>query len=199
MKDHVRHDFVRLSVGDTVAQALAGVQKGRPEGRIVYFYVVDEKGRLEGVIPTRRLLLSPPQTPLAGDHGTAYRHAARARRRFWTPVNSSPCNRLLALPVVDHEGRIVGVVDVELYTDEISDLIRQQENEDIFQLIGVRLARLRQASVPAAFRGRFPWLLCNIAGGLACAVLAAAFQDVLDQVIVLADVHPRRPRPWPKA
>jgi magnesium transporter len=77
-------------------------------------------------------------------------------------------------------------VDVELYTDEISDLAARQESEDVFQLIGVRLAQVRQASVPTAFWARFPWLLCNIGGGLACAFLAAFYEQVLANVVVLA-------------
>jgi magnesium transporter len=48
------------------------------------------------------------------------------------------------------------------------------------------LAQVQQASPLAAFRRRFPWLLCNIAGGLACAILAWQFERVLDQVLVLS-------------
>src|SRR5262245_22960044 len=62
---HLRRDFTQLPAGQTVAQALAGLRDRQPEGRIVYFYVVDDAGRLQGVVPTRRLLLSPPDTPLA--------------------------------------------------------------------------------------------------------------------------------------
>ena len=56
----------------------------------------------------------------------------------------------------------------------------------MFQLIGVRLAEVQQASPAAAFRRRFPWLLCNVGGGLACAVVAWQFEHVLDKVIVLS-------------
>ena len=61
-------------------------------------------------------------------------------------------HRLLALPVVDPDRRIVGVLDVELYTDEVSDLVRRQESEDLFQLVGVRLAQApeRRSRQPSA-------------------------------------------------
>jgi magnesium transporter len=161
------------------------VQQSRVEGRIVYFYVVDQQERLVGVLPTRRLLLSLPETAVA---------QLMVRKVVTLPATATlldACeffimHRLLALPVVDKGGRVLGVVDVELYTDELSDLARRQESDSIFQLIGVRLARGGQASVPAAVRGRFPWLLCNIAGGLGCALLAAFYRSTLDQFVVLA-------------
>ena len=63
-------------------------------------------------------------------------------------------------------GRIVGLVDVELYTKELIDLDRREDNDTLFQLIGVHLTQARQTSPLAAFRLRFPWLLCNVVGGL---------------------------------
>ncbi len=183
--NHARNDMLRISTEDTIADALDRAQHNHAAGRIVYFYVVDERGRLAGVLPTRRLLLNPPETRIAD---------IMERNVIALPLNatlSQACelfmaHRLLALPVVDGERRLLGVVDVELYTDKLSDLIRWKENEDVFQLIGVRLAYVRRASTLAAFRGRFPWLLCNIVGGLACAALSASFQSVLDHVILLA-------------
>ncbi len=182
---HTHQNFVRLYVGETVGTALQRVQNSRVEGRIIYFYVVDQQERLCGVIPTRRLLLNPPATPLV-EIMVRQVIALPATATLLDACEFFIMHRLLALPVVDAQRRIVGVLDVELYTDEISDLVRREENENIFQLIGVRLAQTPRASVAAAFRGRFPWLLCNIAAGLACAAVAACFARVLNQVIVLA-------------
>src|SRR5690606_12985871 len=72
------------------------------------------------------------------------------------------------------------------YTDELSELARRDEAEDVFQLIGVRLSQIQQASVGKVFSKRFPWLLCNIGGGLACALLAGQFEGILNQVILLS-------------
>ncbi|NLE38262.1 MAG: magnesium transporter [Pirellulaceae bacterium] len=183
--DHAHQNFVRLQAGETVGDGLRRVQGSRVEGRIVYFYVVDEEDRLQGVIPTRRLLLNPSSTPLA-DIMERQVVAIPETATLLEACEFFILHRFLALPIVDAGGRIVGVLDVEMYTDEISDLIRHEENEDIFQLIGVHLAQVQQASVPVAFRRRFPWLICNIAGGLACAVLAGLFKEVLAEAIVLA-------------
>lgn len=182
---HAHQNFVRLRVDQTVGQALDHLQHSRITGRIVYLYVVDDQERLQGVIPTRALLLNPPDTPLID---VMQRHIIAIPN---TATLLDACEvfiqyRLLALPVVDPDGRIVGALDVELYTDEISDIYRKEEYDDIFQLIGVRLTRLRQGSIPAVFRERFPWLLCNIAGGLICAALASLFEGVLANVVVLS-------------
>src|SRR5262249_4358680 len=62
---HMRRDFTALDVGQTLGEALVSVRQRQGEGRIIYFYVVDGDGRLRGVLPTRRLLLNPPETPVA--------------------------------------------------------------------------------------------------------------------------------------
>jgi magnesium transporter len=185
--EHARTDFVRVRVNQTVGEALAQVRETQnlPNGRIVYFYALDDDGRLQGVVPTRRLLLSKPETPVSEIMESTV-VALPATASLLDACEFFILHRLLALPVVDDEGRVLGVADVELYTDEMSQLAQKDEYNDIFQLIGVRLARLEHASVHSAFRRRFPWLLCNITGGLAAALLAGFFQDILDHVIVLA-------------
>jgi magnesium transporter len=182
---HARDDFVRISANCTVAEALDQVRSSRPAGRIVYFYVLDEDGRLTGVLPTRRLLLSEPGTPVA----TIMVKEVVTLSDQATLLDACECfilHRLLALPIVDHLGRMVGVVDVELYTDEISELARHEESDDVFQLIGVRRAEVQRASIPTVFGRRFPWLLCNIFGGLACALLGSQFEGVLQKVVALS-------------
>ena len=57
---HMRRDFTRLLSTQTVGEALQSLRERPPEGRIIYFYVVDGEDRLLGVIPTRQLLLSSP-------------------------------------------------------------------------------------------------------------------------------------------
>src|SRR5438105_11434562 len=58
---HMRTDCTRLVLGQTVGETLTDLRLEPPGERIVYFYVVDAKGRLEGVVPTRKLLLSAPE------------------------------------------------------------------------------------------------------------------------------------------
>jgi len=182
---HAREDFVQIPAKETVDEALNYVREHKPTGRILYLYVIDEQERLVGVLPTRRLLLSSPDTQVS-DIMVKTLVTLPAEATLLDACEQFILHRFLALPIVDDAGRMLGVVDVELYTNEISDLVRQEESQDIFQLIGVRLASVQKAAQWTVFANRFPWLLCNVFGGLACAVLAAQFEGILNQVIVLS-------------
>jgi magnesium transporter len=180
---HMRGDMARLAAGQTIGEALAALRESPPTGRVLYLYVVDADGQLIGVVPTRRLLLSPLDRPLAEimvakvitvPHSATVLEACE----FFT------FHKLLAFPVVDDDRKLLGIVDVDLYTSELSDLERREEHDDLFQLIGVHLNDKEQGQPGLAFRRRFPWLLCNIAGGLLAALLADAYSDVATLVIV---------------
>jgi magnesium transporter len=182
---HAHRDFARTLVSQTVGEALADIRTSDVKSRIVYFYVLDEQGRLAGVVPTRRLLLSPKD--------------ARLRDIMVQPVITLPhtatmleacelfiVHRLLALPIVDEQRRMIAVIDVEEYSDDIRELDIREAANDIFQLIGVRLALVQKAPLHRQFLYRFPWLLANIGGGLSCALIGGLFQDVLNEFILLA-------------
>src|SRR5437762_1174167 len=94
-------------------------------------------------------------------------------------------HRFLAFPVV-HNERMVGIVDVEVFAEGIDDLERTKQQEDLFQLMGVHLSAAQQASPWAGFTSRFPWLLCNIGGGILAAILSHAFEPLLGKLVSLA-------------
>jgi magnesium transporter len=181
---HLRRDVAKLLVSQTVGEALESLRAHRPGGRIVYLYVVDADDRLCGVVPTRELLLSTPQTPLAD---------IMLRKVVSLPGEATVMDaceffiqhRLLAFPVVDSERRILGVVDLELYTDELRDLGAAQQWNDVFQLIGV-YREGGAGSAWSAFRRRFPWLGCNLAAGLLAAFLSGVYEPELTRVVALA-------------
>ena len=176
--------MIALRRGTTVGEALAQTRQREPSGRIVYFYVVDEENRLQGVVPTRRLLLSAPDRVI-DDIMVARPVAIPETATVLDACEFFTLHRFLAFPVVDAGNRLLGVVDVELYTDELADLGRGV-GDDLFQIIGVHLAQSRQTSPIAAFRNRFPWLLCNVVGGVMAAVLSSLFEAELKQVVALA-------------
>jgi magnesium transporter len=182
---HLRRDFTRLRAEQTVGEALAWLRANPPGERIIYFYVTDADGRLEGVVPTRRLLLSPPERRVAD---VMIRKVVALPE--WATVEEA-CeffiqHRFLALPVVDEARRLVGVVDVELYTDELGHLTDARDREALFQRIGVRAAGAEPLSPLGAFRRRFPWLSCNLVGGIVAAFLGGLFQETLERVVVLS-------------
>jgi magnesium transporter len=182
---HMHQDIPTLREPQTVGQALDYLRQNPPPGRIVYFYVLDGENRLCGVVPTRRLILSPSASPVA---------EIMVRKVVALPATATVLDaceffiqhRLLAFPVVDAEGRLLGVVDMELYTDEIGHLGDAQVRDDLFQLIGVHAAQERHGSALSGFRHRFPWLGCNIGAGLLAAFLSGLYEDQLNKVVALA-------------
>ncbi|MBX3424714.1 MAG: magnesium transporter [Pirellulales bacterium] len=182
---HMRTDFARLQSNHTVKLALAAIRERPPEGRIIYFYVVDEDNRLQGVVPTRRLLLNADATSIK-EIMVASVIAIPASATVLEACEFFLLHRLLAFPVVDSDRRLLGIVDVELYTSELSDLDRREGNDDLFQLIGVHVTESQQASSVAAFQSRFPWLWANIAGGILAAFLSGVFKAELQQTVALA-------------
>jgi magnesium transporter len=181
---HMRPAPPGLRPEATVEEALVQLRKTQPTGRVIYFYVTDERDRLVGVVPTRRLLLAEPQTPL---------RKIMVKDVIKLPDDTTvleACeffvmHRFLAFPVVNPAGEFVGLIDVDLYTSELHDLENKHRRNDLFQLIGVNL-EASQRSPWAGFRQRFPWLLCNIAGGLLAGYLTSFFEVELAKLVALA-------------
>ena len=114
---------------------------------------MDEKDRLVGVVPIRRLLTNPVESRVADVMITdvvaipSWATVLVAAEYF---VN----RRFLAFPVVEADGRLVGVVDVKSFTEDVLALARQSF-EGIFQLIGIHAtsARRRGAATWTASHG----------------------------------------------
>jgi magnesium transporter len=172
-----------LNAGQTVTQALRAIRERKDIGRIVYFYVVDDERRLQGVVPTRQLLLSEPDALISSLMATRL-IAIPSTATVLEACEFFTLHKLLAFPVVDEEKKVLGAVDVSLYTDEIQQLEHRQESDDLFQLIGVHLTDAVEGNPRRAFLGRFPWLLCNVLGGMLSALIADAYQDISTLAVV---------------
>jgi magnesium transporter len=190
---YTRSDYATLYPQWTAGEALAHMRSNPPPGRIIYFYVVDESMRLLGVVPTRRLLLAALDARVQ-DIMISSVIAIPAVATLLDACEFFTMHRLLAFPVVDEMRRLVGVIDIEAYAEELAETgdgntapASPGPRDDVFQLIGVRLTRAQQARPLVAFRGRFPWLLCNVAGGTLAAILVELYHVELNwQHAVLA-------------
>lgn len=189
---HARKDFPLLEASASVAEALDQIRREGVGERVIYFFAVDPEQRLVGVLPTRRLLTAPLETPL---------EQIMVRRVVAIPSTATvleACEffvlyKFFAFPVVDDSRRVIGVVDVSLFAEEILEAGDREErpptvplSDEVFEAIGFRLAQVRGASAWRVFRYRFPWLLASVATGTACALLAGAFQATLTNSLVIA-------------
>lgn len=180
-----RRDFATLSKEMTVEEALTAIRHKGVGEKVIYFYVVDEAQRLLGVVPTRRLLVSPLEQRL---------DEVMIRNVIAIPDASTVLDacefftlyKFFAFPIIDPQRRLVAVVDVSLFTDEVFDIAEREQMEGVFEAIGFRVSQVRNASSLRAFRFRFPWLLTTIASGAFCALLAGAFKTTLAASLVIA-------------
>jgi magnesium transporter len=182
---YLHKGFAVLHHDMNVQQALAAIRTQNPSEAIVYFYVVDSAGKLSGVLPTRRLLVSPLEQPLS---------EIIVRRVVTIPHTATlaeACEffvlyKFLAFPVVDDQQRLLGTLDVNLFTEEVFDLAERERLDDVFETIGFRISQLKDASPLKAFSHRFPWLLATITSGILCALISGAFETTLAKAVVLA-------------
>lgn len=191
--EHARKDFPLLDARMSVADALERIRREGIGERVIYFFATDAEQRLVGVLPTRRLLTAPLETRL---------EEIMVPRVIAIPATATvleACEffvlyKFFAFPVVDAEKRVVGVVDVSLFAEEMLEAGDREDErqsaahlaDDVFEALGFRLAQVRGASPWRVFRYRFPWLLATVAAGTACALLAGAFEATLAGSLVIA-------------
>jgi magnesium transporter len=178
-------DFVVLQAQGSVAEALACIRSSQTQNAILYFYVVDDGDRLVGVVPTRRLLTSSLDASV---------ESIMTDNLVSIPDNSNLLEALeffilykyLAFPVVDADQKILGVIDVNLFTQEMIDMEEREQLHSIFDTLGVSVAEMKDRSPFSVFRGRLPWLLATITSGTVCALLVGFFEATLAQSLILA-------------
>jgi magnesium transporter len=189
--EHARKDFPLLDADMTVGQALERIRHEGVGERVIYFFAVDVEKRLVGVLPTRRLLTTALETSLKD---------VMVRRVIAIPATATVLDaceffvlyKFFAFPVVDNQRRVVGLIDVSLFAEEILGEREEQTKpatpvrDDIFEVLGFHLEQIRGASPWRAFRFRFPWLLVTVSAGTICAVLAGAFEATLARSLVIA-------------
>ncbi|MBS0649735.1 MAG: magnesium transporter [Verrucomicrobia bacterium] len=174
-----------LYADQTIAEALESLRSRRIDEKVIYFYVVDAEDRLVGVIPTRSLLLKEPKQKIGHimTKAVVCLHEDQTLQEAMEMLNH---HQLLALPVVDEKKRIRGAIDVQLYLEESIDLADARHSHDVFQILGLTLEEGKRHSLWKSYRIRMPWILCNMIGGIACAVISFFFQNVLAKVLLLA-------------
>src|SRR6185436_18474660 len=169
----------------TAGEAITAIQTARDVEMVFYLYVVDQRRHLVGVTSLRRLLLVAPDTPLKRIM-TADLISARADMDQEEVARQVASYNLLAIPVVDEENKLVGVITV----DDVIDVIKDEATEDIMRLAGV--AGDERVFTPAgeSLRKRLPWLGVNLATAFLAAAVVGLFQGTIAVLPVLAIFMP---------
>jgi magnesium transporter len=191
--DHARKDFPLLDADMTIGEALERIRREGVGERVIYFYAVDEQKRLVGVVPTRRLLTAFLEMPLR-EIMVPRVVAVPATATVLEACEFFVLYKFLAFPVVDERRRVVGVIDANLFAEEILEAGESEDRyrsaapvgPEFFEALGFRIEQIRGASPWRIFRFRFPWLLVTVTGGTLSAVLARFFEATLARSLVLA-------------
>jgi magnesium transporter len=180
--------YVQLFDHETVEQSIERIRAATSGDRIAYFYATTKEDHLVGVVPARRLLVSTPDTRISAimiSPVVTIPETATLGDALELLAN----RRLMAVPIVDEENHLNGVIDLEHYTRDAIDLEQREAAETVFQLVGVHIEN-QKAGVWSQFKSRFPWLLCNIASGLTAAAITGAFDGLLRKTVALAFFFP---------
>lgn len=189
--EHARKDFPLLDAEMTIADALEQIRREGVGERVIYFFAVDSDKRLVGVLPTRRLLTAPLEAKLS-DIMVRKVVAIPATATVLDACEFFVLYKFFAFPVVDEQRRVVGLIDVSLFAEEMLGEREEQPKpatpvrDDIFEVLGFHLEQIRGASSWRVFRFRFPWLLVTVTGGTICAILAGFFEATLARSLVVA-------------
>jgi magnesium transporter len=181
--NYARKDFPLLEADASVDKALETIRREGVGERVIYFYAVDQRTRLVGVVPTRRLLTAAPDT-LLRDIMVPRVIVLPAEATVLEACEFFVLYKFLAFPVVDAERRVIGIVDTDVFMESV--LESDEMRGDFFEALGFHLAQVRDASPWRVFRYRFPWLLVTVTGGTICALLAGFFEATLARSLVIA-------------
>jgi magnesium transporter len=179
-------DFIALSQELTARKAIEKIQTEYHDVEMpFYLYVVDEYGKLVGVISLRQLVVVAPETPLK-------QFMTKDVFAVGTNVDQEEVASLverydiLAVPVVDENHRLVGIVTV----DDVIDIFRDEATEDILKMAGVGDEFVETQTVFRSTKTRLPWLLASCVGGVMALFIIGRFEGVLDRFAYLAAFIP---------
>ena len=148
---------------------------------IYYIYVVDDDRRLKGVLPLKKMITHPSVSKI--------KHVMQTEPvsvHVDTPIDDVAIDfekyDLVAMPVVDSIGRLVGQITV----DDVMDEVREQSERDYQLASGISSDVDADDSVFAQTKARLPWLLIGVIGGIVNSLILGGFEAQIAMVTALA-------------
>lgn len=181
-------EFVHLHKEDTVKQALEHIRETGLEKETVYTcYVTDKSRRLEGIVSLRKIVISPDDT-LIDDIMDTDVVSVRTHDDQETVAQLFQKYGFIALPVVDNEDRLTGIITV----DDVMDIMEQEATED-FQLMAAMRPEetpYLETSVWRLSMNRLPWLLLLMISATFSGAIMMHYEELLAQVAILTAFIP---------
>lgn len=165
----------------TAGEGLAQIRQKAKEVSIYYIYCVSEDQRLTGVVSLRDLATSDPQTPVA----------ELAKKEIVTVHPETPEEKVaqlvshydfIALPVVNDQGLILGIITV----DDVLDIIEEQATADIYATAGLREGDRVYSPISQKIMSRTPWMILNLVLAGTASFVLHLFEGILGEFVILA-------------
>ncbi len=150
-----------------------------------YVYVVDDENKLKGVLSLRQLVQTKPDTPLK-NLMTTNLYTVHTDMPQETVARAVARYNLLAIPVINSIGQLVGIVTI----DDVVDVIREENTEDMLKMAGTGDLDITSRSIFRNTRARLPWLLASFGGGLLAVYIIGIFEEELKTIAALAAFIP---------
>jgi magnesium transporter len=167
----------------TLAEARESIRLAEDQEDIsaIYIYVVDEEGRLKGVLRLRDLLFRDLSLPVRDVMITKVR-SIRAAADQEEIANLFQKYNYSSLPVVDDFGKLVGRVT----SDDVLDVVQEEATEDMHRMVGISGDETVYTPWQRSVRNRLPWLCINLATGFCIAWVISMFEPAIEEYAILA-------------
>jgi magnesium transporter len=176
-------NFLTLKDNLTASRAIEALRQfvKDVQAQIVYVYVIDSNNKFTGVLSVKKLITASPNLRLSElvNHNTVTVDPNLDQEEVARIVSKY---NLLAVPVVDKEDNLLGIITV----DDVLDVITEEDTEDIYRMAGISHEEIYRKSTLRVVQQRLPWLIATLIGGIIVATLIRNFQATLQQVIALA-------------
>lgn len=174
--------FLTLRPGMTAQEAIDALREWNPDDEMPYYlFVVDRERRLVGVVSLRQLLVASPNRLISSimnpdvisvPVGADQEEVANLMKK----------HDFLALPVVDANNRLLGIITV----DDVVDVIEEEATEDVYRLGGVPDEERVFSPLSFSLKRRLPWLYINLLTAFLAAAVVSLFEGTIEQVGILA-------------
>ncbi len=169
-----------------VEEAIDAIRRLNPPSDSAYYlYTVDAEGRLSGVVSVRDLIVAPTGTRLS-EIALHQVHAVSADLDQEEVARTMQRYNLLAMPVVDDDGRLVGVTTAA----DVIDVVAEEATEDMYRMVGLDETERVFSPVVTSVRRRLPWMLVNLIWAFGAALIVNLFDGTLARFTLLAALMP---------
>jgi magnesium transporter len=184
-------NFIAMPVESTVAGALEQIRHAQEKDFLYYIYLIDSNEELVGVVSLKKLILALPEVPLNQLASFDIKSVLLTFDQELVANLFRKYYNLLAMPVVDSQNHLRGIVTL----DDVVDIIDEESSQDIYLASGINIEQVDEknlltGSVFKAVRARLPWLMVTMVGQLFASSIIASYREVMTLAVISVSFMP---------